>query len=122
MITDDIENYVNAVEEEITKASLPKEKKKTNMSWLVVAALVLFIIVELSLHHNSQSSIESDLSIMLQQARHEVLDYYHSNGRLPDQIKNPALRPYIRYQPTSQGKFTLIGTMGETKQILIEGQ
>jgi aryl-phospho-beta-D-glucosidase BglC (GH1 family) len=81
---------------------------------------LLFIIVDRVIESGTDSGIETDLNHMMQQAKHEVLEYRHDYGTLPKMIHNPSLRPYISISDLGSNRFVLKGRLGNIKQELIE--
>ena len=55
---------------------------------------------------------------MMQQARHEMIDFYDRWGTLPSEIPNPALKPYITVEDLGGGRFRLEGQLGYAEQTL----
>jgi hypothetical protein len=120
MDTDDLRAEINAVEQEIAgQSSSVTRKHRRNIPWvMIIAALLVFVVVEWSVHHRQKTGIDADLNHMMQQARHDVLDYLHRTGRMPSGINNPALKPYISLSILDAGGFRLEGHLGDVTQEL----
>ena len=120
MESDDLRADISAVELEVAqKSSSLVVKRRSNFPWKVlVGVLLLFIVVEWLAHHKPRSQVEDDLNHMMQQARHELLDFYDRWGMLPSQIPNPALKPYITIEDLGSGRFRLEGKLGDAVQTL----
>ena len=122
MSNDDLRSEIAAVENEISglSPSAKRNLKRKRFPWVVlVVTLTLFIVVDWAFLRDSESNLDDDLGHMMQQARHEVLDYTHRYGHLPKSIQNPALKPYIILTPGENNNFMLKGRMGNSEQILI---
>ena len=120
MDTDDLRASISAAEEEVarTKAAL-NVKQRSVIPWkAIVGALIVFLVVDWVIHHKPHSKAEDDLNHMMQQARHEMIDYYHKWEVLPSVLPNPALRPYIKLVDLGQGNFRLEGQLGDATQTL----
>ena len=122
MSSDDLRAEISAVEDEMagpSRSGISKSSRR-HFPWVwITLALVIFILTDWFLD-DSSADMDADLNHMMQQARHEVLDYLHHNGSLPDKIINPALRPYIRISVLKDNRFVLSGELGHVKQTLVE--
>jgi hypothetical protein len=119
--TDDLRASISAVEQEVSRdsSSIRVRKRQNTIPWkLIVGVLVLFIVVDWLAHHKSGSQAEDDLNHMMQQARHEMIDFYDRWGTLPSNIPNPALKPYISIEDLGGGRFRLEGQLGDATQTL----
>jgi hypothetical protein len=120
MDTDDLRASINAAEEEVTrsKSSLNVTQRRV-LPWKALTwALVLFLAADWAIHHKPHSSAEDDLNHMMQQARHEMIDFYDRWKVLPTNLPNPALRPYISIEDLGGGRFRLEGRLGDATQTL----
>lgn len=120
MESDDLRADISAVESEVAQTSSSvRVRKRSNFPWKVlVGVLLLFIVVEWLAHHKPRSQAEDDLNHMMQQARHEMIDFYDRWGTLPSQVPNPALKPYITIEDLGGGRFRLQGQLGHAAQTL----
>ena len=73
MDTDNLRAEINAVEQEIAgQFSSVTRKHRHNIPWaMIIAALLVFVVVEWSVHHRQKTGIDADLNHMMQQARHD---------------------------------------------------
>ena len=121
MDTDDLRASISAVEQEVNKSSssLRVKKRHSTTPWkVIVGVLALFIVVQWFAHHKPRSGAEDDLNHMMQQARHEMVDFYDRWNALPANIPNPALKPYITIEDLGGGRFRLEGKLGDATQTL----
>lgn len=118
MTANTLDAHVAAVRKEIGRQArtAPEKPQGFTVIKLLSAALVLMVAAAWAIHRPTAIDTASDVRVILQQARHEVLDYYHRTGTMPDEILNPALRPYVEYARLSTDDFGLTARIGDVER------
>lgn len=115
MAANSFDAHVVAVQKEIGRQTYLTAKKPQGFAIikLLSAALVFMVVTAWVVHRPSTTDAAADINVIMQQARHEVHDYYHRYGRMPEGVSNPALRPYVEYVRLSDDSFELTAKLGE---------
>lgn len=114
MSDDNLQIQIRAVEKEIAKSAADTKVKARsiyNLRNLLVIFLSLILLLILNLTKTSEADFEADANYIISQAHHDVMDYYHQFGVIPEQINNPALQPYVSIQKEGGNHFNLVYTL-----------
>lgn len=121
MDDNNIQMQIREVEREIVKdqplITIKKNSIFNNKLVLLLCFVVIFFFI-LFQGETSSIDIEADANHIISQAHHEVIDYFHRYGVLPDEVQNPALQPYISIRKKEGNRFDLICTIED--QIIVK--
>lgn len=111
MDEENLHMQIRAVEREIAKESPQitiKNKSFSNLRAIFFICLIVITLFTIFHRKAPEKNIEADANHIINQAHHEVMDYLHQYGKVPDKINNPALEPYITIEKKEGNRFNLI--------------
>ncbi len=125
----DYSRLVNKAEKQLAEKEKQKkpEGRKTgfNINTDILAIVILVVVVGINAYimmpKLTDSQIESDLELLVNEAHTSIQQYLRDNGNLPPQIPEPGLRAFMEYRvldaQTTPPKYELRARIREVEHV-----